>query len=82
MTKSHISAANALTRVIVPIDNKRPVKLETYQKHGQPIRAKDKKPRKRKVVSFRESLEEKPLEKEDFSQRTIVNDETQTETTK
>ena len=42
VAKSHISTANALTRVIVPIDNKRPVKFETCQKHGWLIRAKDK----------------------------------------
>ena len=81
MVKSHISVANTLTRVIVPIANKRPVKLETCQKHGQSSIAKDKNLRKRKVVSLRESLEAKSPEEEDFNQRAIANDETQIKTT-
>ena len=46
VTKSHISTTIALTRVIVPRDNKRLVKLKTCQKNGRPMRAKDKNPRK------------------------------------
>ena len=48
--KSHISIVNALTRVIVPVDNKRPIKLKTCQKHGRPIEAKDKNPEKIKSI--------------------------------
>ena len=76
VTKPHISTANALMIVVVPIDDKRPVKLEIRQKSIWPIGAKDNNPQKRKVVSLKESLQEKPPEKEDFSQRTIAHNET------
>ena len=81
MTKSHILVANAPERVLVPTNDEKPIELETCQKCGRPIGAKYKNPQKRKAVSLRESLKEKPLEEDDFSQRAIANDETQTETT-
>ena len=48
VTKSHISAANATGTVVVPIDDKRSVKLEIRQKHRRPIGGKDKNPQKEK----------------------------------
>ena len=76
MTKSHISVVNAPVRVVVPINDKRPVKLETFQKRGRPIGVKDKNPHKTKAASLRESPEEKPPKEKDFSQRAITNNET------
>ena len=78
--KSHIPTANAPERVVVPINDEKPVELETRQRCGRPIGAKDKNPWKRKAVSLRESPEEKPLEEDDFSQIAIAKDETQIET--
>ena len=75
MIWSHILATSAPTKVTVPIDNKRLVKLKTCQKHRRPIEAKDKNLQKIKAASLKKSPEEKPLEEEDFSQRAIVNNE-------
>lgn len=75
MTKYHILATNSPMRIIVPIDNKILVKLKRHQKHGWQIRAKEKNLWKRKAVSLKGFVEEKPLDKEDFSQRSIANDE-------
>ena len=44
VTKSHIPAINASTRVVVPIDNKRPIKFKMCQKHGRQMGAKDNNP--------------------------------------
>ena len=59
VTKSHISTPNALVKIMAPIDNKRPVKLKTCQKHGQKIVAKDKNLLRGKTTSLRESPKEK-----------------------
>ena len=79
VTKSHIPATNALERVVVPINDKKLVELETLQKRGRSIGAKNKNLWKRKAASLKESLEDKPLEDDDFSQRAIPKDETQIE---
>ena len=34
VTKSQILTVNTLTRVVAPIDNKRPVELKTHEKRG------------------------------------------------
>ena len=81
VTKSHILASNSSMRVVVPIDNKRSVKLKTHQNRGQLIKAKDKNSWKEKVVWFRKSPEETPLGEEVFSQRAIVNNKTHIKTT-
>ena len=73
VTKSHILAANATGTVVVPIDDKRSVKLEIRQKHRRPIGGKDKNPqkgKKKKPALPRESLKEKG-----FSQRAIANND-------
>ena len=75
VTKSCIPATSVPTRIVVPIDIKRWVKLETRQKCGQPIGAKDQNLQKEKVASLIESPKEKPREVEDFSQRAIANEE-------
>ena len=80
MIKSHIPTANVPERVVVPTNDEKPVELETHQKRGHPIGAKDKNPQKRKAASLRESPEEKPLEEDDFNQRAIAKNETQTKT--
>ena len=60
---------------MVPIDNKRPLKLKIYHKHRQLIGAKAKNPQKITVALLRESpLEKRPRDKA-FSQRAIANDE-------
>ena len=51
-------------RVMVPIDTKRPIEIETRQKHERPIKDKDKNLRKMKATSLRESSKEKPSEDE------------------
>ena len=51
------------------------------QKRGRLIGAKDKNQRKRKAASLRESLAEKPLKEDDFSQKAIAKDETRIEIT-